>query len=138
MFGAFLGPQDGAKIDPRSAQDGLKTDLKRDRFFPEALRLGFPLVVFVASGTAFTSAPGAAGAPITPASAGVEFSFSAKDFHQKSNDSIHVDTLHLQKCHSQLRILIKSRVDSIHVDALHLQTCAGMSFSAKDSHQKSS
>ena len=32
MFGAFLGPQDGAKIDPRSPQDGLKTDLKRDRF----------------------------------------------------------------------------------------------------------
>ena len=25
-------PQDGAKIDPRSAQDGLKIDLKRDRF----------------------------------------------------------------------------------------------------------
>ena len=32
-------------------------------FFPEALRLGFPLVVFVASGTAFTSAPGAVRAP---------------------------------------------------------------------------
>ena len=31
--------------------------------FPEALRLGFPLVVFVASGTAFTSAPRVAGAP---------------------------------------------------------------------------
>ena len=33
--------------------------------FPEALRLGFPLVVFVASGTAFTSAPRADYAPIT-------------------------------------------------------------------------
>ena len=32
MFGASLGPQDGAKIDPRSPQDGLQTDLKRDRF----------------------------------------------------------------------------------------------------------
>ena len=32
-------------------------------FFPEALRLGFPLVVFVASGTAFTSAQRAASAP---------------------------------------------------------------------------
>ena len=26
------GAQDEAKIDPRSPQDGLKTDLKRDRF----------------------------------------------------------------------------------------------------------
>ena len=32
VFGAFSGPQDGAKIDPRSPQDGLKTDLKCDRF----------------------------------------------------------------------------------------------------------
>ena len=32
VFGELLGPQDGAKIDPRSPQDSLKTDLKRDRF----------------------------------------------------------------------------------------------------------
>ena len=32
VFEELLGPQDGAKIDPRSAQDSLKTDLKRDRF----------------------------------------------------------------------------------------------------------
>ena len=32
MFGAFLGPQDRAKIDPRSPQDGLKTDQKSYRF----------------------------------------------------------------------------------------------------------
>ena len=28
VSGAFLGPQDGAKIDPRSPQDGLKSILK--------------------------------------------------------------------------------------------------------------
>ena len=32
VFGAFLGPQDAPKFDPRSPQDGLKTVLRRDRF----------------------------------------------------------------------------------------------------------
>ena len=32
VFGAFLGPQDGAKIVPRSPQDGLKTNQKRCHF----------------------------------------------------------------------------------------------------------
>ena len=32
VSGAFLGPQDGAKIDPRSPQEGLKTDQETCRF----------------------------------------------------------------------------------------------------------
>ena len=52
-------------------------------FFPEALRLGFPLVVFVATGTARTLSGNSAGAHCYRTTAGMEYSFSPKDFHYR-------------------------------------------------------